>query len=203
MRASTTFAIAFVVACGTTTGASSTSPNEARTDWGASTVSDASATHVTIDPQKPWKDATAAIAGDACPDATLVWGDLRVEEELHARAVSISIGDAKPVIRGYLICTASMEAFLKLQTLNPRIKAGHGGSADLKWRDGQLFMRRRWSAADIPLGRLSPPPSDVFQKGEALAAITSSDDPSAPPADVLTALSHAPTVFVFGMLPLR
>ncbi len=64
-------------------------------------------------------------------------------------------------------------------------------------------MRRRWSAADIALGQLAPPPSDVFQKGESLAALVSCEDREPAPREMLTALSHVPQVFLFGMFPLR
>jgi hypothetical protein len=138
-----------------------------------------------------------------CADAVLVWGDLVVEDALRPRAVAISVGDEKTIFSGFLVCSDRMEAFLKLQTLNPRIKAGHGGSADLKWRDGQLHMRRRWSAADIALGKLDPPPSDVFQRGEALAALVAVEDANVDPRALLSALANAPRVIVFGMFPLR
>jgi hypothetical protein len=194
------FVMVALVACGGAEPASKTT-NDAASNWHASTVE--RATRVRVDPQKTWKDAANAIAGDGCADAVLVWGDLTVDESVHPRAVEVAVGDDKPVLSGFLICNADMEAFLKLQTLNPRIKAGHGGSADLKWRDGQLFLRRRWSAADVALGQLDPPPGDVFQRGEALAAIVSVEEANVQPAKLLAALSRAPRVFVFAMWPLR
>lgn len=190
--------VVFALAC----GPSATTDAHPRSSWKASSPSDASELVIRLDANKPWADAPAAIIGDMCPDAVLVWGDLIVDESVRPRAIAISIGDAK-VLSGFLICNAYMETFLKMQTANPRLKAGHGGTADVKWHDGQLFMRRRWSAADIALGTLSPPPSDVFQKGETLAAIASCDDPRAAPAEVLGALARVPNVFLFGMFPLR
>jgi hypothetical protein len=197
VRCSAWFALV-LLACG-----GEPAPKTPPSNWHASTIDPASALHVRVDPKKSWKDAAIAIVGDGCGDAVLVWGDLTVDASVHPRAIEVAVDDDKPVVSGFLVCNADMEAFLKLQTLNPRIKAGHGGSADLKWREGQLFMRRRWSAADIALGKLDPPPSDVFQRGEALAALVSCEDPSAPPAEVLSALSRAPRVFVFAMFPLR
>ena len=190
------------VACGGAGSGETTAKTAAgSSNWHASTVE--GATRVRIDPQKSWKEAANAIAGDGCADAVLVWGDLVVDASVHPRPVEIAIGDDKPVLSGFLICNADMEAFLKLQTLNPRIKAGHGGSADLKWREGQLFLRRRWSAVDIALGQLDPPPGDVFQRGEALAGIVSVEEAGVQPAKLFTALSRAPRVFVFAMFPLR
>jgi hypothetical protein len=171
--------------------------------WHASSPSDASPRSVRIDPGATWKAAATAILGDACRDAVLVWGDLVVDDALKPQAITIAVGDGAPVLSGFLVCESRMEPFLRMQTANPRLKAGHGGTADLKWRDGQLYMRRRWSAADIALGTLAPPPSGVFQHGEMLAAIVSVEDPKARPADVLAAVSRAPRVFLFAMFPLR
>lgn len=194
--------VVLAVACGgAEPGSKTASGGSGNSNWHASTVE--GATRVRVDPQKSWKDAASAIAGDGCADAVLVWGDLSVDASVHPRPVEIAVGDDKPVLSGFLICNADMEAFLKLQTLNPRIKAGHGGSADLKWREGQLFLRRRWSAADVALGQLDPPPSDVFQRGEALAAIVSVDEANVQPAKLLSAIARAPRVFVFAMWPLR
>ncbi len=200
MRFSLFGVLALAVACGGAEPGSKTAGSTA-SNWHATNVD--GATRVRVDPQKTWKDAANAIAGDGCADAVLVWGDLNVDASVHPRAVEVAVGDEKPVLSGFLICNADMEAFLKLQTVNPRIKAGHGGSADLKWREGQLFLRRRWSAADIALGQLDPPPGDVFQHGEALAAIVSVEEANVQPAKLLAALSRAPRVFVFAMWPLR
>jgi len=156
---------------------------------------------IRIDAGTTWKDAAAKIVGDMCPDAVLVWGDLLVEESVRPRAVVIDFDGGK--IKGWLVCNAYMEAFLKLQTTNPRFKAGHGGSGDLKWREGQLWLRRRWSAADIALGQLDPPPDGVFQHGEAIAGLVAVEDPNAKTAAMLSALARAPRVFVFAMFPLR
>ena len=189
MRAAA-FAFSLLVACAQAGGAPKSAPA-------------ASGARVRVEAREPWKDAATAILGDMCPDAVLVWGDVTVDDTLRPRAVDVAVGDAKPVLHGFLICNAFMEPFLRMQTSNPRLKAGHGGTADLKWRDGQLFMRRRWSAADIPLGKLDPPPNDVFQRGETLAAIVSVEDPNAPAGEVLAAIARAPRVFLFAMFPLR
>jgi hypothetical protein len=186
----------FLVACG---GA----PPDAKTasKWHPSTGDEGSALTIRIDPSTTWKDAATRIIGDMCVDAVLVWGDLVVDESVRPRTVVIDFDGGK--IRGWLVCNSTMEAFLKLQTSNPKFKAGHGGSGDLKWREGQLWLRRRWSAADIALGQLDPPPDGVFQHGEALAAIVAIEDANPKPAALLSALSRAPRVFVFAMLPLR
>jgi hypothetical protein len=168
--------------------------------WHPSSPADASPRAVHVEPGATWKQATTAILGDACPGAVLVWGDLVVDDSLEPRAVSVAVGDGPVLLSGFLVCNAHMEAFLKMQTQNPHLV--HGGSADLKWRDGQLWLRRRWSAVDVALGQLAPPPGDVFQKGETLAAIVSVGDPAAKPAAVLAAIARAPKVFLFAMLPL-
>lgn len=191
MRAAA-FAVSLLVACG-----------GAGTGGAAKSAAPGNAAKIRVEAGEPWKDAATAILGDACPDAVLVWGDVKTDDTLRPRAVDVSVDDAKPVLHGFLICNALMEPFLRMQTSNPRLEAGHGGTADLKWRDGQLFMRRRWSAADIPLGKLDPPPSDVFQRGETLAAIVSVEDPNAPAGEVLAAIARAPRVFLFAMFPLR
>ena len=188
----------FSLACGGAEPAAKTTSTTS--NWHPSPI--AGATPVHVDATKSWADAIAAISAFAGPDEVLVWGDLVVDASVPARAVAITVGDDK-VLEGYVLPESSMATFLKLQTMNPRFKAGHGGSADLKWRAGQLFLRRRWSAADVALGKLAPPPDGVFQRGEALAAIVSIEDPSAPTADVLAAIARAPRVFVFAMLPLR
>jgi len=185
------------IACGAEPAAKMTS---AISNWHPSPI--AGATPVHVDATQSWADAIAALSAFAGPNEVLVWGDLVVDSSVQARPVAITVGDDK-VIEGYVLAESSMETFLKLQTMNPRFKAGHGGSADLKWRAGQLFLRRRWSAADVALGQLAPPPEGVFQHGEALAAIVSVDEPKAPTADVLAAIARAPRVFVFAMLPLR
>ena len=192
----------FLVACAAASPSGQTVPRARAGDanWHPSSPADANPRRVRVDPRATWKDAQTAILGDACPGAVLVWGDLVVDDSLAPRAVAVSVGDGEPVLRGFLLCSEHMEAFLKMQTQNPRLV--HGGSADLKWRGGQLFLRRRWSAADIALGQLAPPPSDVFQKGETLAAIVSVDDASAQPAAVLAAIARAPTVVLFAMMPL-
>ena len=190
--------LSFSIACGGAEPAAKTT--SATSNWHPSPI--AGATPVRIDATKSWADAIAAMSAFAGPNEILVWGDLVVDASVPARPVAITVGDDK-LFEGYVLPESSMETFLKLQTMNPRFKAGHGGSADLKWRDGQLFLRRRWSAADVALGKLAPPPDGVFQHGEALAAIVSVDDPKAPTADVLAAIARAPTVFVFAMLPLH
>jgi hypothetical protein len=191
--------IVFLLACGGAQPVAQTSSSSSH--WRPSTGDDASARTIRIGADVPWKDAVTQIIGDTCADAVLVWGDLVVDESVQPRAVVIDFDGGK--LRGWLVCNAYMETFLKLQTMNPRFKAGHGGSADLKWRDGKLWLRRRWSAADVALAQLDPPPEGVFQRGEALAALVAVDDPSPSPAALLRALARAPRVFVFAMFPLR
>jgi hypothetical protein len=194
--------VTLVVACGGVQGdAKTTSTSSPNSNWHPSTGDEGSALAIRIDPGTPWKDAATKILGDMCPDAVLVWGDLVVDESVHARSVLVEYDGGK--LKGWLVCSAYMEAFLKLQTMNPRIKAGHGGSGDLKWRDDQLWLRRRWSAADIALGQLDPPPENVFQRGEALAALVAVEAANPKTESMLSALARAPRVFVFAMFPLR
>lgn len=189
----------FALACGGTEPAPKSSSASA---WHASSPREANEARVRVDPAKPWSDAARAIAAGGCSDAVLVWGDSAVDASVHPRPVAIALGAGEPMLEGFLVCSADMKTFLELQTTNPRFKAGHGGSADLKWRAGQLWLRRRWSAADIALGRLAPPPEGVFQRGEALAAIVSCEDPAVAPAELVSAIARAPSVFVFAMFPL-
>ena len=186
-----------VVACGGTQGESKTTPS----NWHPSTGDEGAALMITIDRGTPWKDAATKIVGDMCADAVLVWGDLVVDESVRPRTVVIEFDGGK--LKGWLVCNAYMEAFLKLQTMNPRFKAGRGGSGDLKWREGQLWLRRRWSAADVALGQLDPPPEGIFQKGEAIAGIVAVEDPNPKTEAMLSALARAPRVYVFAMFPLR
>jgi hypothetical protein len=188
--------VVFALGCGEAT------PAQPKTgsNWHPSTGDEASRLTIRIE-ESSWKDAATKIIGDMCSDAVLVWGDLVVDESVRPRAVELAFDGGK--IDGFLVCGSSIEAFLKMQTANPRFKAGHGGSGDLKWREGQLHLRRRWSAADIALGQLDPPPEGVFQHGESLAGIVAIEDPSPKVGPMLSALSRAPRVFVFAMLPLR
>ena len=193
--------LAFVMGCAGAGGGDAKTTSSASSNWHPSTGDEGSALAIRIDKGTTWKDAAAKIVGDMCADAVLVWGDLVVDESVHARTVVIDFDGGK--LKGWLVCNSYMEAFLKLQTMNPRIKAGHGGSGDLKWRDGQLWLRRRWSAADIALGQLDPPPEGVFQHGEALAGLVAVLDPNPKTEAMLSALARAPRVFVFAMFPLR
>ncbi len=170
-------------------------------EWHPSSTATASLFTVRLDAKSTVKDAQKKIVSDMCASAVLVWGDLKATD--RARAINIAIGDGPVVIDGFLICESDMESFLKLQLDNPKLKAGHGGSADLTWRAGQLFLKRKWSAGEVQLARLSPPPDNVFQKGEVLAALFSCQEPTALMADVLDALSRVPKVFLFGMYPLE
>ena len=195
------FCFSFVLACGGAGTDGGKTPETSNSSWHPSTGDEASALTIRVDPNAAWKDAVTKIVGDMCADAVLVWGDLVVDESVHARTVVIDFDAGK--LKGWLVCNAYMETFLKLQTTNPRFKAGRGGSGDLKWREGQLWLRRRWSAADIALGQLDPPPEGVFQRGEAIAGIVAVEDPNPKTGSMLSALARAPRVFVFAMFPLR
>jgi hypothetical protein len=170
---------------------------------GATNVPQTSSKSVHLDPHATCKEALGTLATTApCPGATFVWGDLTVADlETTPVTVDVFVGEAKPPIRGYLLCGAAMEGFLRLQAHRPRFQGHHGGSADVVWQGGQLVMRRRWSAADVSLGTLDPPPTDVFNSADALAAIASCGDSGAV-EQVFPVLSRLPKVFVFAMLPL-
>jgi hypothetical protein len=135
-----------------------------------------------------------------CADAMLVWGEVHVDADV-GKPVRLEIG-SRPALEGFLVCQSGAETFLKAQTMNPRIKAGRSGTADVRFRDGQLVMRRRWSAGDVLLGDMSTVPPDVFQKGEALAALLDADEKTR--ASVLVPMMvNLPKAFVFAMWPLR
>lgn len=145
------------------------------------------------------KVAEKLLAGQ-CADAMLVWGEVHVDTDV-GKAVRLEVG-SRPALEGFLVCQSSAETFLKAQTLNPRIKAGRSGTADVRFRDGQLIMHRRWSAGDALLGDMSTLPPDVFQKGEALAALLDVDEKTR--ASVLVPMMvNLPKGFIFAMWPLR
>lgn len=136
-----------------------------------------------------------------CADAMLVWGDVQVDGDL-GKPVSVHAG--KTVIDGYLVCQGTnAEPFLRKQRQNPRMLGGHGGTASIHFRDGQLRMVRRWSAGEVPLGDLSTVPEGVFQKGEALAALVEIEADKAAALTVLPMLANLPKAFVFAMWPLK
>jgi hypothetical protein len=144
--------------------------------------------------------ATKLLEGE-CADAMLVWGDVSVDGDL-GKAVSVH-GGAKS-LDGFLVCQATnAETFLRKQAKNPRMLGGHGGTANVHWRDGQLRMVRRWSAGEIALGDLSTVPDGVFQKGEALAALVELDADKLAAKSTLSALANLPKAFVFAMWPLK
>ena len=177
------------------------SPTATSGQWLRSEVDASKAVRVTLGASTFLREAQRAIAGSACPDAVLVWGDLVVDAA--APSVTIALAGAAATLSGFLICERDIELFLRAQRANPRLRSGHGGSADLKWRDGELLLRRKWSLGDAHLGTLATAPEGVFQKGEALAAIFSCEDPKAKLGEVLPAIARAPSVFVFAMYPLR
>src|SRR5437762_13698262 len=99
-----------VIACGGAQGdAKTTSSSPA--NWHPSTGDEGSSLTIRIDSGTPWKDAAAKIVGDMCADAVLVWGDLLVDESVRPRTVVIDFDGGK--IKGWLVCNAYMEAFLK------------------------------------------------------------------------------------------
>ncbi len=203
MRATLAAIACLLVSCGAAPAPQELASPVARAtaDWHPSQVDAAKARRVALGASTTVREAQRAIIGSACSDAVLVWGDLVVDAS--APAVAIALGDGAAVLSGFLVCEHEMEPFLRAQRDNPRLRAGHGGSADLKWRDGELLLRRKWSAGDAHLGTLAPAPEGVFQKGETLAAIFSCDDAKAKLPDVLAAIARAPGVFVFAMYPLR
>ena len=190
-----------IVACG-----GSPPPVEAPTaavstsGWRASSTAERSLLTITVPAGTSVRDALPKLAaGGTCFDPMLVWGDLKAPDD--SRPIEIHFDGG--VLAGFLICEHDSEAFLRLQVGNPKLKAGHGGSADLTWRDGQLFLKRRWGAGEAMLERLDPPPDNVFQKGEVLAALFYCKDPNSLAKDVFTALARVPKVFLFGMYPLH
>ena len=134
-----------------------------------------------------------------CGDAMLVWGEVHVDADV-GKAVRVEVGSS--ALEGFLVCQSNAETFLKAQTQNPRIKAGRSGTADVRFRDGQLVMRRRWSAGDAVLGDMSTLPPDVFQKGEALAALLDVDEKTRASV-IVPMMVNLPKGFIFAMWPLR
>jgi hypothetical protein len=137
-----------------------------------------------------------------CYKGVFVWGSLRGMAE--ARPMQVSVGGAS--IAGFVVCEEKLADFLAAQKENPRLVGGRGGSCDLRWGDGQLYMRRSWGNGEAPMGDLSSDENAVLQKGELLAAVF---DPLAAKADataraevVALALSRVPKFFLFGMWPL-
>ena len=171
-------------------------------NWHASNTNERSLLTVTLDPRMSMRDAIGKLVNPSCSmGSLLVWGDLQATET--ARPTVVKFGSSGK-IEGFVICERESETFLKMQLANPRLKAGHGGAADVLWHDGQLFMKRHWgSGAEIPLARLDPPPDNVFQKGEVLAALFNCQDTNSLAADVFEALSRVPKVFLFGMFQLH
>ncbi len=172
------------------------------TNWHASNTNERSLLTITLDPSMNMRDAIGKLVNPSCRMGSIfVWGDLQATET--ARPTVVKFGKSGS-IDGFVICENESETFLKMQLANPRLKAGHGGAADLNWHDGQLFMRRHWgNAVEIQLARLDPPPDDVFQKGEVLAALFNCQDNNSLAADVFDALTRVPKVFLLGMFQLH
>ncbi len=156
---------------------------------------------VSLRPGGTVREAAADIGQGECPDAVFVWGDVNADRAI-TRPVILSVGTAE-LVKGFILCERDMTAFLRAQTQNPRLKAGHGGTADLRYAEGQLVMHRRWSAGLIPMGDMSTIPDGVFQKGEVLAALIEVEHLSDPAATLLRALPNVPKAFLFGMWPLH
>jgi hypothetical protein len=191
-----------LVACGraeTTapTGAPSAGPSD-----GSAFVATAprAPTVVHVDDDATFAKVSEKLLVGQCADAMLVWGEVHVDVDV-GKPVRLEVG-SRPALEGFLVCQFNAEAFLKAQTQNPRIKAGRSGTADVRLRDGQLVMHRRWSAGEVPLGDLSTVPPDVFQTGESLAALLEADEKTR--ASVLVPMmANLPKAFVFAMWPLR
>ena len=172
------------------------------TNWHASNTNERSPLTVTLDPEMSMRDAMSKLVNPACSMGSIfVWGDLQATET--ARPTVVKFGKTGS-IEGFVICDRESETLLKMQLANPRLKTGHGGAADVNWHDGQLFMKRHWgSGVEIPLARLDPPPDNVFQKSEVLAALFYCQDNNSLAADVFNALTRVPKVFLFGMFQLH
>lgn len=191
-----------LVACGRPDPAAKTgAPTSSAADGSAFVVTPpTSPTLVRVDDDATLAKVAEKLLVGQCGDAMLVWGEVHVDGDV-GKAVRVEVG-SRPPLEGFLVCQSSAETFLKAQTMNPRIKAGRSGTADVHFRDGQLIMRRRWSAGDVPLGDLSTLPPDVFQKGEALAALLDADDKTRASV-VIPMMVNLPKAFVFAMWPLR
>lgn len=190
-----------LLACGRTdTTAPSGAPSAGPVDGSAFVATAPRApTVVHVDDDATLAKVSEKLLVGQCADAMLVWGEVHVDADV-GKAVRVEVGAR--ALDGFLVCQSNAETFLKAQTLNPRIKAGRSGSADVRFQDGQLVMRRRWSAGDVPLGDMSAVPKDVFQKDEALAALLAVDDKQR--ASVLVPMMvNLPKAFVFAMWPLR
>ena len=170
-------------------------------NWHSSSTNERSTLTVTLHPSMSMRDAMPKLANPSCMMGSIfVWGDLQATET--ARPTIVKFGSTS--IEGFVICERESETFLKMQLANPRLKAGHGGAADLLWHSGQLFMRRHWgNPVEIPLARLDPPPDGVFQNGEMLAALFTCQDGNSLAVDVFEALKRVPSVFLFGMFQLQ
>ncbi len=146
-------------------------------------------------------DVSTKLLSGECADAMLVWGDVSVDAEL-GKPIRIKSGSV--TLDGYLICQATgAETFLRKQAKNPRMLAGHGGTANVHYRDGQLRMVRRWSAGEIALGDMSTVPEGVFQKGEALAALVELEADKAAGGLLVPMFANLAKAFVFAMWPLK
>jgi hypothetical protein len=128
--------------------------------------------------------------------ALFVWGSLRGVQQ--ARPMHVSAGGAS--VSGYVVCEENLPGFLATQKENPRLAGARGGSCDLRWADGQLYMRRSWGNGEAPLGDLAADTSEVLQKGELLAAVFDTKSDATGSAEVVVrALSRVPKFFLFGM----
>lgn len=144
--------------------------------------------------------ATKLVSGE-CADAMLVWGDVGIDADMGK---PVKVEAAGKSIEGFLVCqSTNAEAFLRKQAKNPRMLTGHGGTANVQFRDGHLRMVRRWSAGEVDLGDLSTVPEGVFQKGEALAALVELDADKLPAIVMVPMLANLPKAFVFAMWPLK
>ena len=110
--------VTLLVAC----GAGSPDAKTTSSNWHPSTGDEGSVLTIRIDPGTTWKDATAKIVGDMCPDAILVWGDLVVDESVRPRTVVVDFGGGK--IKGWLVCNDVHGSVPEIADDEPALQSG-------------------------------------------------------------------------------
>lgn len=175
--------------------------------WSSTPTSSPHALAVSVEPSAPLSEVARAMSAKAqtdlsCVSAVFVWGDVRVDAE----TARMTLKSGGTTLDGWLVCETQMEPLLVAQRANPRLKAAHGGSAELRYDGSRLLLRRKWTPGEAPLGMLEGDVSDVLQKGELLAVVFDAGRPEsarAPSGPVVAALGRVPAHFLFGMWPLR